>query len=126
MNPRETKSFQCIKKSISEFAGAMFRLLPKPLFRDLHEKLHQAFGKLDWQVDICLFVFRFAALLFFSDLVKQHFAFRGEGISVYLFSDLPKSASFVILGFGEKVLHELFFPQGGGDSLLREDAAGDF
>ena len=67
----------------------MFSLLPKPLFRDLHEKLHQAFGKLDWQVDICLFVFRFASLLLFSDLEKipsKTFCLQGGGdICLFVF-----------------------------------------
>ena len=91
--------FQCIKKSKSELAGAMFGFLSKPLFRDLHEKLHQAFSKLDWQGDICLFVC-------FQICSKAPF--------FLLFSDL------------EKIPSKIFCLQGGGDSLLREDAAGDF
>ena len=79
----------------------MFSLLPKPLFRDLHEKLHQAIGKLDWQVDICLFVcfqillLRPGAIIIkillksapfcysriWKKFLQTNFAFRGEGIA---------------------------------------------
>ena len=91
MNPRETKLFQCIKESILVFAGTMFCLLPKPLFRDLYEKLHQAFGKLDRQVD--------RYLLVCSQIC-------------------PKSLLFVILRFGQKIPRKTFCPQGRGDSCL--------
>ena len=79
------KSLKLINKSISEFAGAMFSLLPKPLFRDLYEKLHQAIGKLDWQVDICLSVLLKSAPFCYSQIwrkfLQTNFAFRGEGIA---------------------------------------------
>ena len=85
MNTCEIKLFQCIKKSKSKLAGTMFSLLPKPLFRDLHEKLHQAIGKLDWQVDICLSVLLKSAPFCYSQIwrkfLQTNFAFRGEGIA---------------------------------------------
>ena len=99
MNTCERKLLRCIKKSKSELAGAMFGFLSKPLFRDLHEKLHQAFGELDWQVDIYFFV---------------------------CFQICLKLPLFCCSRICRKFRQKTFCLQGGGDSLLREDAPGDF